>query len=285
MIKRSAVQISVALVTRNRPQSLNDCLVSLRDQASQPFEIIVSDDSDELTQQETRRIAERWRCIYVEGPRRGLYANRNHAASFCRGTHVRTMDDDHRFPSGHIKNCYEAVCSDPDSIWTTGETSFIEGQFYGSFPTANQLHASGLGHAVADKDNNWAVADGSTIYPAKVFEQGHRMVEWYSYGPSYLEFGAYLYKHGFKSRCVPDTTVEHYADQGTLLRMKDLESIMCQLFTSLCFNLYFQRNQLLATKYLAACLVQARFDAKFIKAVPTAFSRGRQRWLTTRTSI
>ena len=39
--------LSVALVTRNRPGSLQRALASLRSQNIQPFEAIVSDDPDE----------------------------------------------------------------------------------------------------------------------------------------------------------------------------------------------------------------------------------------------
>jgi len=41
------IRLSVALVTRNRPESLDRCLASLRAQDTQPFEIAVSDDGDD----------------------------------------------------------------------------------------------------------------------------------------------------------------------------------------------------------------------------------------------
>ena len=43
----AAIRLSVALLTRNRPESLRRCLASLRAQDCQPSEIIVSDDSDD----------------------------------------------------------------------------------------------------------------------------------------------------------------------------------------------------------------------------------------------
>ena len=117
----SEVKVSVALVTRNRPASLNRCLKSLRAQSIQPFEVIVSDDSDPEFVQEIETVSRHWDCRYISGPRRGLYANRNHAALACRGTHIRTMDDDHEFPDEHFHAVQTSIESDPDSIWIFGE--------------------------------------------------------------------------------------------------------------------------------------------------------------------
>src|SRR4051794_13593699 len=94
-------RISVALVTRNRPESLERTLTSLRAQDRQPFEVLVSDDSDDAKATLTRKVAARYGCRYERGPRRGLYANRNAAHALCRGSHIRTMDDDHEFPEHH----------------------------------------------------------------------------------------------------------------------------------------------------------------------------------------
>jgi len=272
------VKLSVALVTMERPDSLALCLESLRAQSYQPHEVIISDDSRSEYCPEVKALAERWQCKYIVGPRKGLYANRNHVALACTGTHIRTMDDDHRLPEGHLRKCLDAIESDPNSLWTVGEKGYLNGKLYATLSTANQLHPSGLGHPVFNLDDNWAIADGSTIYPAKIFKLGHRMVEWYGYGPSYLEFGAYLYKQGFKSRCIPGTVVEHYASDATINRMKSLPAIESRLFSSLCFNLYFKPNKYLALKYMIACLVDAQFDPKLIKAVPLTLRRIRQRW-------
>ncbi len=274
----SPVKLSIALPTRNRPDSLNLSLESLRAQSYQPFEVIVSDDSDPQYQPMVEKIAQDWQCQYIVGPRRGLYANRNNAALACSGSHIRTMDDDHRFPAEHLATCIEAVQSDPQSIWTTGETSFLNGDFYGTTAVANQLHPAGVGETACDLDNNWAIADGSTIYPATVFTSDHRMVEWYGYGPSYLEFGAYLYSRGFKSRCVRNAVIYHLVETATLHRLDTVEAMESQLFASLCFNLYFRPDRYLALKYIAARFRQAKFQLWFLKVLPITLQRAKARW-------
>lgn len=247
------IQLSIALVTRNRPENLRRCLSSVRRQSAQPREIMVSDDSTTPASREaTRAVAEEFGARYQEGPRRGLYANRNAAALACTGTHIRTMDDDHTLPPDHLALCLEAVGRDPQAIWTTGETGYIDGKYFDHADTASQLHPAGVGCAVGDPDDNWAIADGSTIYPREIFDRGFRMVEEFPYGMSYLEFGALLYRHGIRSRCVRGAEVEHHAEMETVLR----DHPESRLFASLCYHLYFRPSRLRALRYLLPILAR-----------------------------
>src|SRR6516162_7544436 len=239
-----SILLSVALVTRNRPGSLEKAIASLRAQDEQPFEIVVSDDSDEELTSENETIAQKFGCRYVRGPRRGLYANRNFAALDCRGTHIRTMDDDHVLPSHHLAQCLAAVRQEPGAIWTTGEKGFLNGESVGIAETAAQLGPAGVGEAIVRHDDNWGIADGSTIYPREVFDRGFRMVEDFGFGSSYLEFGAFLYSRGWKCRCIPQAFVEHYAIS---LGRPDLLSLR---FASICFNLYFQPSRTRLIKHI-----------------------------------
>lgn len=240
----SNILLSVALVARNRPDSLERSLASLRTQGEQPFEVITSDDSDDNIAPTIQKIAGAFGCRYLRGPKRGLYANRNFAAANCQGTHIRTMDDDHILPPDHLSKCLAAVRSDRNAIWTTGEHGFIDGKSVGIAETANQLGSAGVGQPVRSLDNNWGIADGSTIYPREVFDRGFRMVEDFGFGSSYLEFGAYLYEHGWKCRCIPGVVVEHHAD--SLSRPDPLS----QRFASICFNRYFRPNAVRLVGYL-----------------------------------
>jgi len=277
-----AIRLSVALVTRNRPESLARCLASLQTQDTVPFEIIVSDDSDAPQAIQSRTIAERAGARWQSGPHRGLYANRNAAALACTGTHIRTMDDDHTFPPGHFARCLEAVTRDPKAIWTTGEICLLDGHQHGIAETANQLHPSGLGGPVSNLDDNWSIADGSTIYPASVFQRGARMLEDFSYGPTYLEFGALLYHHGYRSRCLPGVHVEHHTTRETLDRgARDFAASSAWLFASLCYNLHFRPNYLRAAKYALAVVAGSKDRVRLIQAFPHLLSLARERWSTS----
>jgi glycosyltransferase involved in cell wall biosynthesis len=248
----------------------------------QPFEVVISDDSDTGPAVETQRLADEWECLYRPGPRRGLYANRNHAARSCRGTHVRTMDDDHILPAGHFAQCLVALQDDSRALWTTGEISFIDGKHYATAPTANQLHPSGVGCAVNDPDNNWAVADGSTIYPREIFMRGLGMIETFAYGSSYLEFGALLYRCGWRSRCMPGALVEHHAEPATIARGRNRRMVPGQLFASLGYNLCFRPNWLRAGRYLLSGLARDPWNLRLLAKLPRWMVQVRERWSTAR---
>jgi glycosyltransferase involved in cell wall biosynthesis len=238
------ILLSVALITRNRPGSLENAIASLRGQDEQPFEIVVSDDSDDEFVSEIKTIAQRFGCRYRRGPRRGLYANRNFAALDCTGTHIRTMDDDHVLPTHHLAQCLAAVRQEPEAIWTTGEMGFLNGQSVGIAETATQLGPAGVGEAILRHDDNWGIADGSTIYPREVYDRGFRIVEDFGFGSSYLEFGALLYNCGWKCRCVVGAFVEHRAI--SLSRPDPLS--LC--FASICFNRYFRPSTFRLVRHL-----------------------------------
>jgi glycosyltransferase involved in cell wall biosynthesis len=228
------ILLSVALITRNRPGSLERTLGSLRSQSVQPFEVVVSDDSDEEFVSETESIAYKFNCRYIRGPR---------------------------------QKCLTAVHSDSNAIWTTGEIGFVRGERVGTLETASQLDAAGVGQAVDQLDNNWGISDGSTIYPREIFDRGLRMVEDFGFGSSYLEFGAFLYKRGWKSRCVRGAFVEHHAEK---LSKADPLS---QRFASICFNCHFRPNALRMARNLAP-------HWKSWPQLPQLFEKAYRRWKT-----
>jgi glycosyltransferase involved in cell wall biosynthesis len=259
------IELSIALVTRNRPDSLRRCLASVRAQEAQPFEIVVSDDSDDPSI--AAAIAAEFGARHVAGPRRGLYANRNAVALACRGTHIRTMDDDHTLPPAHLGVCLEAVVRDLSALWTCGEKSFLDEQPNTFTAQAAQLHPSGAAEAVKDPDDNWTIADGATIYPREVFDRGFRFIEEFGYGSSYLEFGALLYARGWRSRCIPGAFIEHH-DQAIAQNRR--ASLSC-LYASLCYNLYFRRNPLRAVRHAAP-------HATHFGSLPRLLRLARERW-------
>jgi glycosyltransferase involved in cell wall biosynthesis len=233
------IRLSVALVTRNRPDSLNRCLTSLRSQSLQPFEVIVSDDSDPELAPETEAVARRWNCWYITGPRRGLYANRNHAALASQGTHIRTMDDDHEFPENHFQTVQKVVDSDPNSIWIIGE--------YWEKPTPSstrhfpgEIQPRGFMNLPSNLDDCFAISDGAAIYPKQIFTN-HRYLEVFKFGSLYLEFGARLKALGYRSRYCPDTyIIHHYIPGKRSFNNENLERKSAFLAAYLTYSCYVQ---------------------------------------------
>jgi hypothetical protein len=175
------------------------------------------------------------------------------------------MDDDHTLPSGHFAQCLEAMRSDPVAIWTTGEIGYLAGEFIGLAKIANQLDPSGVGEVVQNADDNWGIADGSTIYPREAFDRGFRMVEEFGFGSSYLEFGAYLYKNGWKCRCIPEAVVEHHA------ALLSGAGPVSHLFASICFNRHFRPDMRRLAQYLAP-------HWRNFEKLPNLFEKAARRW-------
>lgn len=208
--------LTIAIVTRNRAVSLRRTLESLEPQLSDALEVLISDDSEGDEALRTREVADAFGCTYATGPRRGLYANRNAAALSVRTTHIRTMDDDHEFPPGHIDACLAAIARDPEAVWTLKEFPIWAGpQGDPSGTPPGQLNARGFSEPPAPGGPVWAIADGATIYPRSVFASGHLFVDDFPFGAAYLEFGSRLHRAGFRIRSLPGTHVIHHYDPAT----------------------------------------------------------------------
>lgn len=258
---RTEVSLSVALVTRNRPDSLRRTLRSLRAQDAQPHEVVVSDDSDPGDALATRAIALEYGCRYLTGPQRGLYANRNAAALACQGTHVRTMDDDHEFPVGHMSACLRSVRAHPQVIWIIGEClpgAEAGGQAWECPP---QLHPRGYSVTPPHGSRIWAISDGAAIYPRAIFTGGLRLYEGFPFGASYLEWGSRLHWLGYEIRHLEGTYVIHHFDPATR-SIKDVRAeSAAALFAGLCHSFIYQprlRNQLLTLMQFAVTAVRMR---------------------------
>lgn len=224
----------MGIVTRNRPDSLRRTLTSLRSQSLQPYEVIISDDSDSEFIDTVRTLAVDFGCHYKKGPKRGLYANRNAVAASCRGTHIRTMDDDHEFPENHIKKCLEAIDTDPDSVWIIGE--FHANKDYDRHstpPCPGELHPRGFSVTPTDPHECRAISCGATIYPRSIIDRNIKNCEKFKFGASYLEYGCRLASHGYRIRQLMDTFVIHHVDEAGRSFPYNLEYESAQVYAML----------------------------------------------------
>jgi len=235
-------RLSVALVTRNRPASLKRTLKSLRDQSVQPWEVIVSDDSDSDQATEVKDIVAAYQCHYIPGAHSGLYANRNRVALACHGTHIRTMDDDHEFPAGHVAECLAAIDRDPAAVWIIGEYLPNDAGRKSAPECPGQLHPRGFSVRPPNPDDSWALADGATIYPREIFDRGLRFAEAFRFGAAYLEFGSRLHFLGYRIRQLPSTHIIHYYESGRRSLTDPEEELAAEFFAMLCHSFIYQRT-------------------------------------------
>lgn len=234
--------LSIALVTRNRPLSLQRTLESLRDQSVQPDEIVISDDSDQMHSVVVRILAEQYGCRYVWGPHRGLYANRNNAAVMCAGNNVRTVDDDHTFPPGHVAICLAAIEASPETVWVIGECQPGTEAAGGQWICPGQLHPRGYATPPRPGKAMWAIADGATIYPRAIFDRGLRYYEGFVLGASYLEWGSRLCRLGYDIRHLSETYVVHHV--GARSYNDEVSEAASRLFAGLSHSFLYQPTRM-----------------------------------------
>jgi glycosyltransferase involved in cell wall biosynthesis len=235
------IRLSIALVTRNRPISLKRTLASLSNQRVKPFEIIISDDSNELNSiVENKELAKQFGCVYVSGPQKGLYANRNFVAKQCEGTHIRTMDDDHEFPEGHLEKCMEAIADEPDIIWTIGEYFPNDKDKVLPSPISGQLHPRGFSYSPNNLEMYYGISCGGSIYPRIIIEKGVFNCEFYKFGIMYLEYGARLKSLGFKIKPLQTTFIIHNNQQTTASQLNKELIHEARIFAMLCLSFLYR---------------------------------------------
>lgn len=265
------ILLSVAVVTRNRPDSLERTLRSLSGQTPQPYEVIVSDDSssDDMIEA-TKRIVHAYGYKYLKGPGKGLYVNRNFVAKHCTGTHIRTMDDDHEFPEYHIQRCIDAIRIDPEVILTIGEYNPWDTDR--TVPVVDrlpgQLDARGFAYMPKDTDSYFGISCGASIYPRSVIEKGIMNIESYKFGILYLEYGARLYKKGYKIKPLNTTYVVHHGEKNDTVIASSKIVLSARLLCMMLFSFkHFPslKNKFLTVNQIARELLQRKYSFKLVE--------------------
>lgn len=175
------IKLSVAIPTFERPLALKECLQSVVAQTVNPYEILVSDDSvNEATIELNQLLCRSVGAIWLQGPRRGLYANRNHLWSHYTGTHVLQCDDDHTHVTAYLESVNRTVCDDPDTVHAFSEHSAEDGLLRPpiQFDECGKIEA-------APPIGSASIAEGTTCFPRSVTER-YRYTELFRYGPAYL---------------------------------------------------------------------------------------------------
>lgn len=265
------IQLSIALVTRNRSENLKRAIETIKQQSVQPYEIIVSDDSDlEAEIFRNKELCTLHNCKYFKGPQQGLYANRNFVAKNISGTHFRTMDDDHTFPERHLETCLNAILEEPETIWTIGEYLPNQPIEKESHPIAGQLHPRGFSYTPNDLSQYYGISCGATIYPKSVILRQINNIDFFKFGISYLEYGIRLKVSGYTLKPLPSTYIVHHNFQ-TFANSNTLNTIIeARLYAmiSLSFRHYRSiKNISLTTLQIIYELLSLKISVKNIRKV------------------
>jgi len=114
----SGCDLTLCVCTSGRPVELARCLASIAAGSKLPGAVIVSDDSAKPgVAKQVQDVCGRYDFVtYVEGPRRGLCANRNHVIRQATTSHVSLIDDDGVVSADFIERALEAARRFPGNI-------------------------------------------------------------------------------------------------------------------------------------------------------------------------
>lgn len=203
--------VSICICTRDRPNELSKTLASISQSSLPPHQIIVSDDS---VAGDTRQlVADLFPdVVYVQGPKVGLGANRNHVVSQATGERLLLLDDDCLLCATYLEQsqALAALLEDRHQrrvIVTGGEIK--NGTFV---PPASTTF---LGHQRQPcQPQSWcvALAMNSALFPRDVFNRA-RFDERLVYGYDEVDFAVKVTQQGAYIWYEPSLRNFHYPSE------------------------------------------------------------------------
>ncbi len=243
------VTLSLCICTSGRPAELRRCLESIAHGTRLPLEAIVSDDSrEEGIAQSIRDVCDAFDFVrYVEGPRRGLCANRNRVISEARGTHVSLLDDDatvgHEFVEGAIAAAaahVEAIIS--GSVSESGSPPL---------PPTNPTSLGHFGRPVSPGERLENLQLNCNVIPREAFDVA-TFDETIGYGYEDTDLCAQLIAAGFRIVHVPELVNAHLPPAPLKVGQERYwQAERARFYTSLRKRLRWQRNWPGAAAFMA----------------------------------
>ena len=201
-------KVSVCICTRDRPSEARQAVQSALSSVRPVHEVIVSDDS---TNADTRAAFSDAQpgVRFVEGPRRGLCANRNNAVDYVTGTHVLFIDDDVVMGRAFVREMQEAFRAQPADLRGTtvlcglerthGELVFPHDQTFFGHQTRP--------YALGEKLNT--VVINAAVFPVSLFSK-IRFDENLIYGSDEVDFATRAVEAGYVHTLCLQAVNDHY---------------------------------------------------------------------------
>jgi glycosyltransferase involved in cell wall biosynthesis len=248
-------KVSVCICTRNRPQELSKALHSVERSTYPAFEVIVSDDS---TNDETKKlIISHFPTVkYLDGPRKGLGANRNNILKAVTGSQVLFIDDDVILN----ENFLELVCNklaklaeqeNLDKLIISGIEN-KNGQLV--FP-GEQSFVGWQNVSYKEGDTIKTVVINSAVFPASLF-RNTLFDEKLVYGNDEVDLTTRAIEKGFKIILLPEAINFHFPSE---INRKYYEPYHDASRIYVTFKRYFatENNKLKALVYLPYAIIHA----------------------------
>jgi GT2 family glycosyltransferase len=202
------IELTICICTRNRPVDLATAIRSIRKSSVRVSQIVVSDDS---TDDRTKLLVERQfpDIDFIEGPRRGLCANRNAAVRVARGTHVLFMDDDATLGEHFVATVTASITQQEPALRGRTIISGLERQRGKLIFPSDQTFFGYQKRAYRNNECLNTVVINSTVFPVQLFHQlgfDTNLV----YGSDEVDLATRAVAHGFRIVLCETAINDHY---------------------------------------------------------------------------
>jgi GT2 family glycosyltransferase len=172
-----------------------------------PAQVVVSDDSDDDSAPAVAEICKRYGVEYVQGPHRGLAANRNNCLAYLRNEigAIAYVDDDAMLRPGFFGAAEEALAASTDS-------TILSGREFKGGREVTPHNLSFWGHLEVeprDAGDLHAIVINATVFPRSLFSAA-RFDERLWFGCEEADITAQAERLGFKVAYVPSLVTDHY---------------------------------------------------------------------------
>ncbi len=237
--------VAAVIVTRNRIPLLRRTLDSIRESRYKVAEIIVSDDS---TNRDTQRmLAEEYpEVLWLEGPRRGISANRNHGMSATHSDYILITDDDIHVDSSFIGLAVQKAEE------TKASLVFAAIDDEGRHILPNNLGFLGFSNKPYKFGSRYRTANQQCFIVSRALIQQMKYDEVIeAYGYEEMDFAYRVTANNHQIECVPSCVNVHLAPQsGPGKREKDA----CRLYVTYKRLAYVDRRMFTAWLFILVAL-------------------------------
>jgi glycosyltransferase involved in cell wall biosynthesis len=254
---KDVMTLTICICTMSRPATLKRCLESIYAGSVIPAAVIVSDDStDETVNQEIRSLFPL--VSFVEGPRRGLCANRNHVIRYAETDYVSLLDDDAVVGDQFVAQVVALLPKLADREIVTGD--LIE-----TDTLVTLKNASFWGYFTGDPSRrNETIHLNSNAFPRKAFEEV-QFDEDIAYGYEDMDVCSHLLSLGYRIRHEPSLVNRHLPPKmdAPTFRARERLQERARFYTSVKRYFKWERNWIKGIAYLLlAPLHRAAHDVK-----------------------
>ena len=277
--------VGICICAMDRAEVLQNCLESIAAGTLLPTQVIVSDDS--RSSPAVKEVCARFPFVqYLEGPRRGLCANRNQVIAAATTTHIALLDDDAAVGRDFVSRALQHAQKDDQFTIVTGDV-LDGGQIFR--PGSPDFWGRFLQTPRGDRYQTLQL--NCNLFPRSAFEVA-RFDERIVYGFEDMDLCSALLAAGFRIEYDPAMQNQHFppAQDQRIVRKRFRQWEEARYYCSLKRHFLWERSLSRGLFYvLAAPLYTAMFSVRWrhwhrIPEIPGTMWRALRNFLKFRRS-